>query len=215
MGPVIGITADLCEERHRVGANYALAISKAGGMPIILPPIVGMENHYFEICDGFIFSGGDDPIMEEWGIATHEKAIPISKIRQTFELNLLRILQTHTEKPVFGICLGMQLMGLFSGGSIEQHLEGEIGDMHSSGSHSIEGIFGTGTVHTNHHQAITHPGSLEIVAVAPDGTIEAIADKSKAWYIGVQWHPEKTSDDKLGHSLFSDFIEAASVAISR
>jgi gamma-glutamyl-gamma-aminobutyrate hydrolase PuuD len=64
MTRIIGITSDLHETRHRVGVAYANAVLKGGGTPIILPPLIGEELKYISICDGFVFSGGDDPNME-------------------------------------------------------------------------------------------------------------------------------------------------------
>ncbi len=42
-----------------------------------------------------------------------------------------------------------------------------------------------------HRQAVEDPGRLRIVAVAPDGVIEATDDPTRPFYVGVQWHPER------------------------
>jgi putative glutamine amidotransferase len=68
------------------------------------------------------------------------------------------------------------------------------------------------TVVSSHRQAITDPGSLRVVATAADETIEAIDDPGRAFYLGVQWHPERGRDgasDELSLGLIRRFVAAA------
>ena len=212
MTPIIGITADLTENRYRVSDLYAQAIQKAGGIPVILPPIHGFEAQFIDICDGFVFSGGDDPSMEQWGIATHPNAKPVSKRRQTFEVALLEMLQDYEHIPVLGVCLGMQWMGLVASGNLIQDLEEPMASHHRTGCHTISGTLGEGEVHTHHHQAISDSGNLEVIATADDGLIEAVSDPNKSWYVGVQWHPERTENKELGQGLFNTLISKAKIS---
>ncbi len=209
MAPIIGITADIIKNKHCAGEAYSRAIHIAGGMPVILPPEVGCIDAYVDRCDGFVFTGGDDPIMEAYGIQTHPKATKVHEHRQEFELALLTKLQECPEVPIFGICLGMQFMGLQAGATLIQHLDGDVLSIHQKGEHNIVGDLGDGVVHTHHHQALSDSGSLDVIARSEDGVIEAVADKSKPWYIGVQWHPERTEHAILGQALFNDFVAAA------
>ncbi len=210
MGPIIGITADHHEKRHRVGIAYANAIVCAGGIPLILPPILSQKDHYLSVCDGFVFSGGDDPQMEQWNIPTHPNATPVAKERQEFELALLTSLQEAPNVPVLGVCLGMQWMGLLAGGALEQDLSEPFLSHHIKGEHVIVGELGSGSVHTHHHQALSCAGSLSIVASSDDGVIEAVRDYSNNWYVGVQWHPERTDNVQLGQDLFNQLVAAVS-----
>jgi putative glutamine amidotransferase len=209
MRPIIGITADRRDGRFRVGENYATCITKAGGVSVILPPLIGEEEKFLDICDGFLFSGGDDPVMEQWGIETHIATTRCDEQRQRFETTLLEKLRHLPDKPVFGICLGMQWMGLLAGGTLVQDLDLEFAEHHKKGTHLVSGELGSGVVHTSHHQAITETGSLEIAAVADDGIIEAVCDHDRKWYVGVQWHPERTENEVLGQGLFNSFCKAA------
>src|SRR5688572_30525445 len=193
--PLIGITADATTERFSSSRAYANSVAAVGGTPIILPCLIGCIDHYVGACDGFILSGGDDPIMTRWGAPMHPAAKPIDPVRQEFELALLEALD-QTRKPVLGICLGMQLMGLHAGGQLNQHLPDTLptADMHGQrgGAHEVEGELGCGLVHSHHHQALTDSGALRIVATASVVVIEAIACSSRPFYLGVQWHPERT-----------------------
>jgi putative glutamine amidotransferase len=209
MRPIIGITADRSDGRFRIGENYANCVAKAGGVPVILPPVLGEEERFLDLCDGFVFSGGDDPVMEQWSIETHPSTTRCDEQRQQFETSLLTELSTYPDKPVLGICLGMQFMGLLAGGTLMQNLELEFAENHKKGTHIVSGELGSGLVHTSHHQAMSESGSLMITAVADDGVIEAVRDRDRKWYVGVQWHPERTEDEQLGQGLFNSLCKAA------
>ena len=73
----------------------------------------------------------------------------------------------------------------------------------------MSGGLGAGVIHSHHRQAVTDSGSLAVVARAPDGVIEAVRDEQRQFYLGVQWHPERTADAGLGIALFRSMVEAA------
>ncbi len=187
-------------------------VIRAGGTPLILPCSLERASDYVGICDGIILSGGDDPSMEQWGVATHPKAKSIDPIRQEFELAMLEALRLDPDKPVLGICLGMQLMALDAGGALDQYLFDSLStaaDHWDHQMHSVSGVLGSARVFSHHRQAITDPGALQIVARAHDGLIEAVRDAGRRMYLGVQWHPERTDDDELGFGLVRALIGAA------
>ena len=215
--PVIGITCEIRDDRYSAAPYCARAVAEAGGLPFLLPCLANCAPAYVDRCDGIILSGGDDPIMENWGITTHDQAKPIGHERQASELALLEALDAQLERPVLGICLGMQFMGLHRGGVLDQHLPSTLAtaDQHwGKREHPIAGSLGQGTVHSHHRQAIIDPGGLTVVAMAPDGVIEAIRDDQRPFYLGVQWHPERTKDDRLGSGLIRQLVDAAA-AVTR
>lgn len=209
--PVIGITADLNEDTCTVARSYIRLVWEAGGLPMVLAPTPDSAPAVFERCDGLVLTGGDDPNMEQWGVATHPKAKRIHGDRQAFELTLLE-LAAQRDAPVLGVCLGMQLMALHAGGAIDQHLPDTLAS-HAQHwgkvEHTIEGALGCGTVHSHHRQAIIDPGTLDVVAVAHDEVIEAVRGADRRHYLGVQWHPERTRDPALSLKLFEDVVRAA------
>jgi putative glutamine amidotransferase len=106
----------------------------------------------------------------------------------------------------------MQLMGLHSGGTLEQHLPDVLptAALHwDRRAHTISGEIGAGTVNSHHRQALSDPGRLEVIAIAEDGVIEAVHDASRPFYVGVQWHPERTDDVSLGLGLIQKFVDVA------
>jgi putative glutamine amidotransferase len=212
MRPLIGVTADATDLRHQLRKTYSAMVVEARGVPVILPCRVDCIAEYLERCDGIILSGGDDPKMEQWGIETHPRATPIDPERQAFELALLEGLEARRETPVLGVCLGMQLMALHAGGQLDQYLPDtlETAPDHWDGrEHVVEGPVGTGVVHSHHRQAITDAGRLAVVGRAHDGVIEAVRDDGRPFYLGVQWHPERTETPELGLGVVRALVEAA------
>lgn len=231
MQPTIGITADLIDRNGRPTAMSALAYSRAvaaaGGLPILLPPVPELAPAMLATCRGVVLSGGDNPRTEPFGPhhdPTHPEAgkSPVPPERQAFETALLRALLRQPEPvPALGVCLGMQMMALVAGGRLEQHLPDTLGDRADAHWAAEHGVLPEGpqrlawrpsgaTVHSHHRQAVRDPGALTVIARAPDGVIEAVADPAHPFYVGVQWHPERTADPAAGASLFEALVRAAS-----
>lgn len=216
--PVIGLTADVTDDKYLLSRGYCRAVAAAGGVPIILPCRTELLDEFLALCDGFILTGGDDPSMERWGIPTHPKAKPIDPERQDFELALLARLDEQLRIPVLGICLGMQLMGLHASGTIDQHLPDSLptASQHWGRTpHTITGELGTGTVLSHHRQALASAGSLRVAATAADGVIEAVTSPDRPFYLGVQWHPERTDDERFGIGLFKQLVDATRTVTNR
>ncbi|MHC4081468.1 MAG: gamma-glutamyl-gamma-aminobutyrate hydrolase family protein [Planctomycetota bacterium] len=211
-GPLIGITCDLGDQGYRVRPCYASLIREAGGIPVLLPCEPPCATEYVRRCDALVLSGGDDPIMEQWQVPTHPRAKPVHPQRQAFELALLKALDDCGQRPVLGVCLGMQLMALHFGGGLDQYLVETLPTARRHwprADHEVGGALGEGVVHSHHRQAVTDPGALSVVARAADGVIEAVRDEGRPFYLGVQWHPERTADDRLGPGLFRELVAAS------
>jgi putative glutamine amidotransferase len=232
MRPVIGITMDLVEVavsgggtrlRAECGLAYARCVEKAGGVPIFLPPIVALVETHLGLVRGVILTGGNDPRTEPFGEATHPAATLVHDERQAYETALLKALEARRAMPVLGICLGMQMMALAAGGRLDQHLPERLGA--GAARHRAEGgvwhpvvldapsghMLGLGgpagqDVVSHHHQAVADAGRLTVLARDEDGTIEAVADPSRAYAVGVQWHPERTGIGALGQGVFDAFV---------
>jgi putative glutamine amidotransferase len=140
--------------------------------------------------------------------------------RQEFEIALLAELQRRPAAPVLGVCLGMQLMALHAGGKLNQHMPDDtptaeqhrndaVHDIRLAPGAAAHSLIAPGPVTSHHRQAVRDPGKLRIVARAPDGVIEAIDDPARPFYLGVQWHPERTAFEPLGKSIFLRLIQAA------
>jgi putative glutamine amidotransferase len=64
------------------------------------------------------------------------------------------------------------------------------------------------TVNSSHHQAVNSPGDLTVTGYAEDGTVEVCEDPSAEFVLGVQWHPEASSDERISENLLTAFVKA-------
>lgn len=223
--PLIGIAGDVVEPRpgsvrSQCGITYALAVWRAGGMPVILPPLVEIIPEVLRQCDGFVLTGGDDPRTEPFGEPTHPKAEPVHPVRQAFDTALLGALMHRPETPALGVCLGMQMMALVGGGKLNQHLPDTLpsaGEHWNNGKHRVVPVVGDagrlgiaeGLVTSHHRQAVSESGRLRVCAMSEDGVTEAIELPGARFFLGVQWHPERTEHGTLGPGLFERLVAAA------
>jgi putative glutamine amidotransferase len=227
--PLIGITTDSREEAaglmYFARFHYSEAVAAAGGVPVLLPHEPQLAATYVERCDGLLLSGGDDPRMEPFGEPTHPQATPMHERRQAFELAMLEALADRVDKPVLGVCLGMQMMALAAGGSLHQHLPDICPQAaaHRRQEHEIvltarDSLLcrlagcesrSSRAVYSNHHQAVSSGGSLRVTAWGPGEVIEAIEDPARRFYLGVQWHPERGDDGPLSRGLVASLVRAA------
>ncbi|HEX6930638.1 MAG TPA: gamma-glutamyl-gamma-aminobutyrate hydrolase family protein [Streptosporangiaceae bacterium] len=230
MRPVIGISA--YSEQARWGAwdlpatllpqNYADQVAAAGGAPVLLPPVPGVEETLASL-DGLIISGGPDIEPARYGERAGPRTTIVRPGRDAAEVALLRA-AIDGRVPVLGVCRGLQVMNVAFGGTLIQHLPDVVGhEGHSPtpgtmGEHKVTigvnppsrlaGILGAGTilVPTHHHQGIARlADGLTATAWADDGTIEAV-EMDAPFALGVQWHPEAGDD----LALFAALVEAAS-----
>jgi putative glutamine amidotransferase len=234
MKPLIGITMNLDVQptRHMniLDQDYGKAVQQAGGVPI---PILGLTEVIPDLVkqlDGFVFSGGDDIHPRFY----KEKPLPgagmtISPDERTlFELALFKAAY-KAKKPVLAICGGEQLVNVAFNGNLYQDIAKQVpAPIKHNASRPGEKVFHTvhiidGTllsrimgapiirVRSSHHQSVKdHGQGLQLSAVSRDWVIEALEPaKNNSFLIAVQWHPEKTPNDRHTKKLFKAFINAS------
>ena len=236
--PVIGLSPQLEAQGAGVLLRhvYLESIEGAGGIPLILPLVYDAEEaaRLVSLCDGVIFTGGPDIAPEIYGEETLPECGMISPERDLTERLLFRAV-FETEKPVLGICRGIQTINVFMGGTlfqdvVTQHPSETVHSMEPPLDRSIHtvtvkrgtplwDILGVETAGVNscHHQAVKDvaPG-LEISAVSEDGLVEGIYLPGERFFCGVQWHPELMyKTDENSRKLFRAFVDAARQAISK
>lgn len=226
--PIIGITTLVDEPNTRVRRAYPNAVFAAGGTPVLLPvprPDDRREavQRYLDLCDGFVLTGGFDPTTERYGQPTDPRVTREHPDRQSFDEALLEALASEPLRPVLGVCLGMQLMALHAGGRLNQWMSDTIpthAAHYDDNRHPIspaveQGPILAGEVTSWHRQAVDDPGRLRVIAVADDGVIEAIDDPDRPYYLGVQWHPERTATTALGLDLFRMLVTTSTAHARR
>ena len=230
MIPVIGISAEVDNEKDiKLKSTYVHAIEESGGLPMVLPytnDITIME-HFTELCDGFLFTGGDDIAPERYGELIKDTCGEIQYFRDDFEFNMLHQAM-KASKPVLAICRGSQLVNVAFGGTLYQDIPSEKPstilhrqkDFGSTPAHSVRLVADTPLsslikqehmqVNSLHHQAIKKLGDgLEIMALADDGIVEALYLPGEQYLRAYQWHPERMFDtDAQSRLIFAEFINA-------
>jgi|SRR5579872_570984 len=225
--------------------NYLRAIEQASGMPVEISLTLPSNElqSLAETLDAIVLPGSPaDVNPARYGAPRHAESAEADTDLERTDLALLE--QAFAEaKPVLAICYGVQILNVFLGGSLLQDIPSELRTaiQHSpvKGNHTgvsepapeplhavrfetdsrIAKAFGAldAQVNSSHHQAIREPGrNLRVVGRAPDGVVEAVEWTGDSnWVTGVQWHPERMTDDVLAQTLFRELIAAAHGATVR
>ncbi len=218
-------------------AGLAHWLMSGGAMPVLIPD-VRSETHvhavtpdtYAERLDALVLAGGSDVWPGSYGQTARRPEWNGDRARDEYERSLLDAFLAR-DKPVLGVCRGLQLVNVAMGGTLHQDIPTDV--PHASrhrdqasydrNTHDlmIEGewlatLLGTkrGVVNSVHHQAIDALGAgLVIEARSSDeGLIEAVRDPSRRFLVGVQWHPEwrVVGDGTIDPTpLLDAFVQAA------
>ena len=215
--PVILITPDFnipagewTEREYVVRANYAEAISEAGGVPLILPYEAQNIAAALELADGIMLTG----TIPGFEAAPQRREFELELIRQTLE----------TGKPLLGICNGMQLIGEWLGGTFVtslpdrgsdsvDHMPSAVPDRVAhrivvEADSALALILGQAEPEVNslHRHALTGIGRFRVTARAPDGVVEALEGETPGFCLGLQWHPEYRLTD-FDRAILRSFVK--------
>ena len=231
--PIIGINADYrgaSKDKPAfsfIAAGYAEAITKSGGIPVVIPPMED-PNDISQLLDsmhGVLLTGGSDLDPRLDGFMLHPAVQPMERKRESFDRMLARIVAKR-RMPVFGVGVGMQLLNVTMGGNLFLHIPEDMPESlphrdpldraHRHGlevarNSLMERVYGDGEIRVNsmHHMAIDELGSaFRVTARCPDGVIEAIEsiDPERWFAMGTQFHPEAESASALDMRIFEEFI---------
>jgi putative glutamine amidotransferase len=225
--PVIGLTTYAEEARFGLQDTFAAvlplayvhAVHVSGGRAVLITPD-DPDVDILDRIDGIVFAGGSDVDPSLYGEHPHPTT-HVKPERDEAEMLLLRA-ALERDLPLLGVCRGLQLMVVAYGGRLYQHLPevlGHTGHRPTSGpkfgEHPVRLVAGTlchkilgdeVLVNSFHHQGIADPGRLTPAGWCPDDELlEAAEDSTRSFAIGVQWHPEDTSDFRV----FQALVEAA------
>lgn len=205
---------------ERVTAAGALVIGT--GLPAEPAQARAIAVAYAGHCDGLVLQGGTNLASNAGAFTPHDHA------RDHFELELVAAF-CALDKPVLGICRGLQLLNVAFGGTLQPLPEAEAGRhsqpaIYAGHAHAVEfaadgylaGLYATrhGVVSSAHRQTVRRCGDgLAVEATCPDdGRIEALRSSTHRHVLGVQWHPEfdRAPDGRLcGDRLLRDFVAQA------
>ncbi len=230
--PLIAVVSHTEINRSGIPANtisttYTEAVEKAGGLALILPftqqpDVISL---LVDKADGFLFTGGMDVDPSFYGETGISALGPADPDLDRFQMAVLEAILA-CQKPILGICRGIQLINVALGGSLFQDISSQFSTptlkhmqdvltfdtdhpVSIAPGNRLFDLFGPDImVNSRHHQSIKIPGrDLIITARAPDGVIEAAQHQTLPMDL-VQWHPElmlRKNNNML--RLFKAFIQ--------
>lgn len=118
----VGITG---QKWHFLADNYIASIERAGGVPVMIPICRNMETvkEMVSRMDGILISGGHDVNPREYGEDVNGSCGVIMPMRDRQDVELSKYIIEETNKPILGICRGIQIMNIATGGNLYQDLE--------------------------------------------------------------------------------------------
>jgi putative glutamine amidotransferase len=228
MRPLIGVTSYEPEEVRTgvwvfsaalIPSTYVDAVARAGGRPLIVPPLDHGVDETLDALDGILLSGGEDLDPAHYGAERHPETKGVHEARDRAELALLRG-ALERDMPVLAVCRGSQVLNVALGGDLVQHLPEVVGHdehRHTPGAfadHDVrvaadsrlgELLGERAPVKSHHHQGFGRVGhGLREVAWAEDGLVEGLEDPARRFALGVLWHPEEGEDGALFAALVAE-----------
>lgn len=203
--------------------RYADNLRAAGALVVLLPPGAGDAaadaGEMLDGLDGLVLTGGADVDPARYGADRLDTTDLPRTDRDDWEI-ALALAAVDRDKPVLGICRGLQVLNVALGGTLIQHLPDVLGHDDHRGSvgefplHLVKidpqsvlaaAVGDALEVPTHHHQAIDAVAApLAVTAWSSDGVVEAVTCPGRAWVNGVQWHPEVDGEQPL----FRAFVAA-------
>lgn len=214
------------QNRRYLYQNYADAITAAGAVPLLPLDNGELADELFDLCDGILMTGGPDINPSLYGQEMQPECGKIDAQRDDMEMRMLKRF-AGGEKPIFGICRGLQMLNVYFGGTLWQDIPSRFGVVHGGGDdpHScthttsllkgsrLNELYGDSiTTNSYHHQSIDRVAEGFAVTAMCGDIVEGIAHKTLPIW-AVQWHPERmTGEQRYMHHgpdsapIFADFI---------
>jgi putative glutamine amidotransferase len=203
--------------------DYVPFLQKLNVWPVLIPNhLSGLRDYLAALdVDGVLLTGGGDIAPEYYG-QPNTASREITPTRDQIETDLLNWAVEH-QRPVLGICRGIQMINVFFGGGLIQDIPSQL---HSPINHDngdphpvhltdprMRAAVGAEELRVNsyHHQGVTPdllaPGLEAVACCAEDGLIEAVIHRAHP-ILGVQWHPERpTPSHDADRRLFQHFLQ--------
>lgn len=194
---------------------YVDCLTKLG---VLLIPIVSENNmeQIVDYCDALLITGGPNHVYPSYYDEKNDSNINYN-IDEFPLVKKAVTLFSKVEKPILGICAGIQELNVIFGGTLYQNIPNHYltGKPSTNTMHTIKiekdsflhRVYESDSIKVNsyHHQAIKDLASdFSISAISSDGYIEEI---EKGNIIGVQWHPEIMNDLNFFEKFINEYVK--------
>lgn len=214
----IGITARFIYEdsieKQFINSHYLNYINKAGFTPIMLPISNCNLEELLNLCDCFLITGGNDMHSKWYNMPMHNSMKDVSIDMDILDKNVIEY-AIKNNKPLLGICRGLQSLNVFLGGTLYQDIighkkieNGQIARLNGRGRFFKNILDEEFSINSYHHQAIDKLADDLVSVIEADGIIEAVEHKSLDIY-ALQWHPERL-DDINSFKIINEFAKIVS-----
>lgn len=220
---ILGENTSAGGTRYDMTKGYFNAVTRAGGLPFGIPYVAELVSLVADEFDGFISVGGRINFPQSWYVDGDASQFPFSNRLAVDQALMEGFLER--DKPVLGICNGMQMLACLhgcrmvsdirgTGANILQHDgDGVLHAAHITPDTMLSRMTGAESfkVNTFHREAVVELSDKVVASArAPDGVIEAIEVPAYRFAVGLQWHPEAMpAPEHPGHRVFEAFVEAA------
>ena len=230
MKPLVGVMPLWDDEKDSLWMlpGYLEGLKEAGATPVIFPLTDDPEeiSRLVDICDGILLTGGHDVDPSIYGEEPLNGKVSCCKARDDMERLVLEDAMKK-DKPILGICRGIQFINAVLGGTLYQDLPTQhpsVIDHHQTPPYDVpvhdviikkvsplydclcsDRI----SVNSYHHQAVKDVAPcLEVMAESEDGIVEALYKPFYSFLWAVQWHPEFSyKKDENSRKIFKAFVE--------
>jgi len=231
--PLVGINTDFRKGQGKqpshsvVTAGYFDRIARAGGIPVLVPPLeseLDLEQ-LLNTLDAFVLIGGNDYDPRRDGYMVHPSMKLMDPRRETFDRILVDAI-SRRRMPLLAIGAGLQLLNVTHKGNLFYNIPDDLPealphrDSHDNAHRHglvvepgslMDKVYGDGEIRVNsrHHIAIDEVAAgFRVTARCGDGVVEAIESAEEDWFvIGTQFHPESDAASALDLRIFELFLE--------
>lgn len=232
MKPLILLTAGYevspnGQNRRYLYQNYADAVTRAGGIPLLPLDNGELAEDLVTLAQGLLITGGPDLDPALYGEEKHPGCGSVDAQRDAMEYKLLAHF-VKAQKPVFGICRGIQIINCYFGGTLWQDLPSQLGCVHAGGDKphdcvhmtelmsgsQLHALYGSRIVTNSYHHQSVKAMAEGFVCTATCGEVVEAMEHTALPISAVQWHPERmTGIDRFVHHgpdsapLFRRFVQ--------